>query len=844
MFAGNYNVTVQDVNGCTNTIAVAVNNLSAPSIQTVTQTDVTCNGANNGTITLSANGGMGSLSYSIDNGTNFQTNPVFQSLAPGNYSVVVQDGNGCTVTSTATIAEPLAIQINVTTTNTTCGNNNGTIDVLANGGTGSLTYSNDGGSINQASGHFGNVSAGTYQIVVTDDNGCTSTSQIIVTDAPSPVIANTPLVQISCNGLNDGAITINTLGGLAPLQYSIDNGINSQPSGLFGNLSPGNYQILVTDANGCTAATFVVLVQPLGITANASTINANCGTADGAITIAASGGSGALQFSIDNGVSFQSASSFGFLTAGNYSVIIRDANGCTNTVTATVSNNSAPSISAVSTTDITCFGAGNGVISVSANGGSGTLQYSIDNGATFQTSQIFNNVVAGNYTVVVQDAGGCTVTDVVSVTEPSMLNMSNTTSGSTCGILNGQINISANGGTAPFQFSIDSGVTFQSTATFSGLTSGIYQLQVQDANGCVINTTTQVANAPSPQINQVTHTDLTCFGSQNGTISIASSGGASPVMYSVDGGAQFQVGAVFSSLNAGSYQILIQDVNGCTATSSVVVTEPSAIAVTSVSTDATCGNSNGTLAVNTIGGSGILTYSIDSGLNFQSGSLFQNLLAGSYNLVVQDANGCTSSAIALVSNASAPVINAAPVTNVSCNGYNDGSIVIQASGGLGILTYSINGGVTSFPGGIFNNLIAGSYNIIVTDSTGCSVTAVANISQPSAILSSTSVVNAICGSNNGAITITASGGVGALQYSINNGGSFQAVNIFNNLGAGNYQVVVSDANGCTIGAVASISNANAPVIQSTNVTHVSCFGGNNGAIVINANGGTVFCSIP
>ncbi len=838
LFAGNYTVTVQDANGCTNTIAVAVNNLSAPSIQTVTQTDITCNGANNGTITLSANGGTGALSYSIDNGTSFQTSPVFQSLAPGNYNVVVQDGNGCTVTSTATIAEPLAIQINVTATNTTCGNNNGTIDIQANGGTGSLTYSNDGGSNFQASGLFGNVLAGTYQIVVTDGNGCTSTSQIIVTDAPSPVIANTPLVQISCNGLSDGSITINALGGLAPLQFSIDNGTNSQATGLFNNLSPGNYQILVTDANGCIATSSAILVQPLGITANASTINANCGTADGTITIAASGGSGVLQFSIDNGASFQTASSFGFLVAGNYSVIIRDANGCTNTVTATVSNNSAPSISAVSATDITCFGAGNGIISVSANGGSGTLQYSIDNGATFQASQIFNNVIAGNYTVVVQDAGGCTVTDVVAVTEPSMLNMSNTTNGSTCGLLNGQINISVSGGTAPFQFSVDSGVTFQSTSTFSGLTSGIYQLQVQDANGCIINTTTQVANAPSPQISQVAHTDLSCFGSQNGSISIASSGGTSPVMYSIDGGAQFQAGAVFSNLNAGSYQILIQDVNGCTATSSVVVTEPTAIAVTSASTDATCGNSNGTLTVNTIGGSGTLTYSIDSGLNFQSGSLFQNLLAGTYNLVVQDANGCTSSTIALVSNASAPVINAAPVTNVSCNGYNDGSITIQASGGLGILTYSINGGVTSFPGGIFNNLTAGSYNIIVTDSTGCSVTAVANITQPSAILSNTAVVNAICGSNNGAITITASGGVGTLQYSINNGGSFQAGNIFNNLGAGNYQVVVSDANGCTIGAVASISNANAPVIQSTNVTNVSCFGGNNGAITINANGGT------
>ena len=838
LYAGNYTVTVQDANGCTGTIAVAVNNLSAPSIQNLAPTNITCNGSDNGTITVSASGGTGALSYSIDNGASYQSGSVFQSLPPGNYNVVVQDGNGCTVTSTAIITEPLAIQINSTATNTTCGNSNGSIDIQGSGGTGVLTYSNNGGTNFQPSGLFGNVLAGTYQLVVTDGNGCTATSQVVVTDAPSPVIANTPLVQISCNGLSDGSITINTLGGLAPLQYSIDNGTTTQSSGLFSNLSPGNYQIIVTDANGCTATSSAMLNQPLGITASASTVNANCGTADGTITITASGGSGTLQYSIDNGISFQSASSFGFLVAGNYNVIVRDANGCTNTVSTTVSNNSAPSISVVSATDITCFGAGNGTISVSANGGSGILQYSINNGASFQTSQVFNNVVAGTYTVVVQDAGGCTVTDVVSIAEPSMVIVNNTTSGSTCGLLNGLINISANGGTSPFQFSIDSGITFQSTATFSGLASGNYQLLVQDANGCTINSTTQVADAPSPQISQIAHTDLTCFGSQNGTISIASAGGTSPVMYSIDGGTQFQAGAVFSNLISGSYQILIQDANGCTATSSVLVAEPSAIAVTSVTTDATCGNSNGSLIINTIGGSGVLTYSIDSGLNFQSNSLFQNLLAGTYNIIVQDANGCTSSANAVVSNASAPVINATPATNVSCNGYNDGSISIAASGGLGTLTYSINGGITSFPSGIFSNLIAGSYNILVTDSAGCTVTAVANITQPTAILSSTAVVNAICGSTNGEITITASGGVGTLQYSIDNGGSFQPGNIFNSLGAGNYQIVVSDANGCTIGAVVSVNNTNAPVIQSTNVTNVSCFGGNNGSIIINANGGT------
>ena len=836
--SGNYTVIVQDANGCTVSVSATVNSNAAPVISAVASSDITCYGAANGSVTVNANGGTGALQYSIDNGNTYQSSGVFNNLNPGNYAIVVTDASGCTTTSQATLTEPDLLTINASAQQSTCGLANGDISVTAAGGTSPYSFSNDNGSTFQSQNTFSGLVGGNYQVIIQDANGCTASSTINVPSAPSPVINNVTATPISCSGLTNGNINVNVTGGSAPLQFSIDNGTTFQAGNNFSNLNGGNYQIIVQDANGCTATAATSVSQPLPITLSAATVNANCNQADGSVTVNASGGTGAFVYSLDHGSSFQQAAVFNFLPAGNYTIIIQDANGCMDSVTAAVSNNAAPVISAVNGTDVTCNGLNNGTVSINASGGTGTLQYSVNNGATYQSSPLFSNVIPGSYTVVVQDASGCTVTSSITVAEPPLLTFTSTATGSTCGNANGNITISSNGGTSPYQYSSDNGLTFQTTNQFSSLASGNYQLVITDANGCSASSAVQVGSAPSPVINNVAHTDLNCNGSGNGTITISVSNGTAPLQYSIDNGATFQSANAFANLSAGSYQVLVQDANGCTVSSSAILSEPQAIALNTSSTDATCGNANGTLTVSAAGGSGMLTYSIDGGVNYLSDSLFLNLLAGNYNVVVQDANGCTSSVAASILNTASPVVSSSPVTNVSCFGYNDGSVVVNVTGGTGTLSYSINGGITSQSSNIFSSLTSGNYTVLVTDAQGCSVTANIIITEPDEIVINIAVTDASCGVSNGSITLNASGGAGTLQYSINNGSSYQAGGSFPNQGAGNYQIIVQDANGCIATDVASISNTNAPVISNVSYSSLTCNGSNDGMITISATGGT------
>jgi len=836
--AGNYNIIVQDANGCSNNIAVVVNNNAAPAISNVAAIDITCNGANNGSIIITANGGTGVLQYSINNGTTYQAANVFNNVSPGNYAVVVQDVNGCTVTSIAVIAEPALLLMNSNTTTSTCGIANGTVIINANGGTVPLQYSINNGTTFQSGNNFANLASGAYQLMVTDANGCTASVNANVGNAPSAVINNVVANDISCNGLTNGSVVISATGGTAPLQYSIDNGATYQTGNNFSNLSVGNLQIVVQDANGCLTNSSAAIVQPAAIVLNSNTFNSNCNQADGSISINANGGSGALQYSIDNGVSFQPVSIFNFIAAGNYNIIVQDANGCTNTVAAVVNNNAAPAISNIAAVDITCNGANNGSINVTANGGTGALQYSINNGSTFQAGNVFNNISPGNYAIVVQDANGCTITSNAVVVEPALLVMNANTTVSTCGIANGSVTINANGGIAPLQYSNNNGTTYQAGNNFASLASGAYQLIVTDANGCTASSNANVGGAPSPTINNVAATDLSCNGSNDGTISISVTGGTAPLQYSIDNGTTFQPSNQFANVAVGNWQIVVQDANGCTVNSNAAIAQPAAINYTVLTVDATCGNNNGTLTINANGGAGALTFSIDNGANFQSGNVFNNLLAGNYNIVVQDANGCNANGISAVTNTAAPVINTMPLTHASCHGLNDGNIIINVTGGNGALTYSINGGITTQASNTFNNLTAGNYNIVITDASGCSVTAAAIINEPTAINVNVNTTTATCGVANGSVTVNANGGAGALQYSINNGTSFQPTGNFASQLAGNYSIVVQDANGCTATANAAVQNTNAPVIAGTPYTDITCNGLNNGTITVNANGGT------
>jgi gliding motility-associated-like protein len=835
--AGNYLITVQDANGCQDSIVASVSNAQAPVIASVLAVHVTCNSGNDGSVTINAVGGTGTLEYSIDNGNTFQAGNSFTGLPAGNYDVVVRDANGCLSTSGVQVTEPPALSLSAAPVTSTCGNSNGSITITAGGGTGSIQYSNDNGTAWQSSPAFGGLAAGSYAIVVQDDNGCTETMNVNVPGAPSPVIAAVPVTDVTCNSGTNGSIAINSNGGTGAIQYSIDNGVTFQAGNVFGGLQAGNYQVLIQDANGCTDATTAVIAEPTPLALSATSIDATCNGSNGTITVNGGGGTGSIQFSINGGVSFQPGTSFNGLMAGNYTIIAQDANGCIDSIAVVVNNALAPVIASVQLVDVTCHSGNNGSVTINANGGTGLLQYSIDNGNTFQGLNVFANLPAGIYDIAVRDANGCLATSSAQITEPDPVTFTASPATETCGDGNGSVTLSATGGTGTLQYSLDGGVTFQPQNQFTGLAAGNYQIVIQDANGCTASGSTLVSNAPSPTIVSVNTSNLICFQSGNGSITITASGGSGSLQFSINGGINSQAGGNFTNLAAGNYSLVVTDTNGCEAISSAIITQPDPVVFSASTIQALCGGSNGSISLSASGGVGNYLFSIDSGMTFQPGSVFTGLASGNYQVFVQDNSGCTASGMVPVSNAQAPVITSTALHDASCYGMNDGEITIVASGGSGALSYSINGGVTWQLGNLFANIPAGTYSIVVADTNGCLATSPAVIAEPPQIVFSSVTVGSTCGNADGSVTLTASGGTGILQYSIDGGNTMQSASVFSNIGAGNYSIVIQDATGCLANGIASVSNTNGPVITVTVPSGLTCFGSNDGSISVVANGG-------
>ena len=272
-----------------------------------------------GTLTITGNGGAGNYQYSIDGGTTFQSSGSFNGLAAGNYNIVVEDAFGCQGTGTETVGSSGGGSIvNINSSNPSCnGVLDGTISITANsGGNPPLQYSIDGGATFQSSSNFSGLSGGVYPIVVQDNIGCQITSSVTLVEPAAITFTNT-LTHPLCNGDNNGSIIINASGGNGSLQYSIDGGTNFQVANTFNNLSSGNYNLVIQDANNCQITGNATLNNPALITFTNSSNNETCGNANGIIV--GSGGTGSLQYSIDGGANFR----LGFyrLTGFTYSII-------------------------------------------------------------------------------------------------------------------------------------------------------------------------------------------------------------------------------------------------------------------------------------------------------------------------------------------------------------------------------------------------------------------------------------------------------------------------------------------------------------------------------------------
>ena len=517
----------------------------------------------------------------------------------------------------------------------------------------------------------------------------------------------------------------------------------------------------------------------------------------------------------------------------NYTVEVRDVNGCLFSTSAIITTTSGPTAIATAIVNAAC-GASNGSITLGAvTGGLAPYTYSVD-GSAFTATLVYNNLAAASHSIDVRDANGCVFSTSVTITNaggPTAV-ITNVTS-ATCGASNGTLTLGAvTGGAAPYSYSVD-GSPFTAILVYTNLTAATYSIDVRDANGCIFTTSAIITNTSGPTAIATTLTGATC-GASNGTITLgAVTGGVAPFTYSVDGGA-FTATLVYNNLAAASHSIDVRDANGCVFSTSITISNtagPTAIVSTVVNT--ACGVSNGSLTLGAVtGGVAPYTYSIDGGA-FTATTSYTNLAAGTYTIDVRDANGCVFSTTASISNTTGPTGIATTVTGATCDASN-GSITLGAvTGGVAPYEYSVDGSAfsatTSYPG-----MAAGTIAVEVRDANGCIFSTsviITGTSGPTAI--ATTVVDATCGASNGSITLGAvTGGVAPYVYSVD-ASPFTGTTSYTNLASGSHPIQVRDVNGCVFSASATIADAGGPTAIVTNVTSATC-GATNGTLTLGA----------
>jgi hypothetical protein len=819
--AGNYSLTVTDANNCTVVNNISINEPLALSTN-INTTNISCNGNNDGVATAVVSGGTAGYSYNWSNGATTATN---SNLTPGSYTLTITDANTCTNTATVTITEPTVLTSNSSSTDVSCNaGNNGSASISPAGGTAPYSYNWSSG---QTTATANNLAAGNYSATVTDANGCISNTSVSINE-PTAISSNiSNIVNLSCNGDNNGSASLNVSGGTAGYSYNWSNGTSTAN---ISGLSAGSYNVTITDANGCTLTDNLNITEPTAIIPSTSSTNASCnGTADGTASATASGGQGApYTFNWSNGATTANITG---LAAGNYTLTVTDANACavTSSLTITQPNPISPTISTSS--PVSCNGGSNGVLNATTTGGTAPYTYQWSNGAT--TASV-SGLAAGNYTLTSTDANGCSATILAVVTQPAAINISMSSSSESCTGNDGTASATVSNATAPINYNWSNGST---TTNINNLTSGTYSLTVTDANGCSATSSVVVANGCAPcnlVASAVVDNNPFCLGQASGQATASGSAGTAPYSYIWSNG---QTTATATGLVAGNYSVTVADASSCVDVAAVTLTNPNPIAAPVSKTDESCAGNDATATVNASGGSAPYSYSWSDGQTTQTAT---GLSAGSYSITTTDANGCTISAnvnILLVCNPCTLTASANTTANVSCNGAADGSISASAANGNAPYSYQWSTGASSTT---VNGLAGGVYTITITDANSCTATATTTVTEAPALSTTINAsTNVSCnGGSDGSLSVNTSGGQAPYNYQWSTGASTATIN---NLSAGTYSLTITDNAGCEENFSATIT-APLAIAITVNTVDESCTG-NDGSAMSNATGGTAPYSI-
>ncbi|MEZ5039327.1 MAG: SdrD B-like domain-containing protein [Saprospiraceae bacterium] len=679
------------------------------------------------------------------------------------------------------------------------------------------------------------VAEGDYYLTVTDDLGCEATFilPVVINEFDLSITPTDP----AC-GASDGSIDITVNTGLPPYTYDwSDNGLDGMedPTGL----SEGTYSVTVTDANGSTATETIELNGAGGLNLVLAPTNPTCGNSNGAIDLTVTGAGGPLTYDWAHLPGPGEPEDLTNLAAGTYSVTVTDGS-CTSSASITLTTTTPPSLSETHV-DATC-GMNNGSIDLTATGGTGGYTFDWDHIAGSSNSEDLTNLAPGTYDVTVTDGSGCT--DNLSITIDSETGPSLVTAlvNETCGLSNGSIDLTVNGGTAPYTYDWDYDGTGDNNdpedLTFIG--AGTYNVTVTDDNGCTATAGVSLTDTPLPTLT-LSAVDASICTETDGAVNLTVNGSTGPYFYDWDNDGEaapdFDTEDL-SNVGPGTYTVTVTDQNGCTVTGMVTVGLTTAVALVLDITDPTTCDETGSVDMTITGGTGPFTvdWSNDGTGDDDDTEDQTGLAPGVYTVVVTEANGCTTTENISIRDIREPVLSYT-LTEPSCGGAN-GAIDLEIAGGDGVGPYTYDWD-TDGTGDVddsqdLSSLAPGAYTVVVTDELGCTTSLTINLPASGAPALSVFITDESCSASDGAIDIDISGGTMPYTIDWDHIPGSPDMEDLTGLSAGTYTVSVTDMNGCLVTASAIVNDNPSPTL--TNSTTAESCDGNDGAINLNPMG--------
>lgn len=812
-------------------------------------THIKCKGANNGSITLSPSNGTAPYQFQWSNG---RTSSTISNLSAGDYVVTVTDVQACSSTSVINILEPAALNLAVNRiAQPTCAGNDGMLSIRPLGGTTPYRYAWSNGATTSS---LSNLSGGTYTLTVTDANQCTTTGTWELLNATLPPFTST-VTPIPCLG-GRGAITLNLSTSTQALWQDGSTLKNRD------QLLPGTYHVTISAGGACIEELEFVLAEPplLAIQCALVSHQTTQSGKEGQIDVTVRGGTPPYRLSLTGpkvlspNLNFNTQYSFKDLSAGTYTLSATDSRGCIASCGTIIieARLCTLSLNTVTTTEVSCFGANDGVVTVSATG-SGTLTYTLTGPGGYnqqQNQSTFTGLAPGNYNLTVKDPAGCTVTGTARIIEPQVLAL-------TCSQVplshvdstNASINIAWSGGLAPYTLiwngGADQSLPMAGQLTLSELPADSFQLTIQDNRGCQ-TTCSQIIGEITCAVSAELQAQVGCAGLNAGQLRLDVQSALAPLTFAWRGPRTLQGGGPFTDLVDGSYAVTIIDRQGCTSTANASLESWPLPDVTCavISHQRTLNGQEGTLVVEGQAGHTVLITNIAGfsprtipSTNGQV--LIEQLQPGSYDLLVTSTQGCTTSCTQVIEPKICTIAAITRAKHLSCADVSDGALTLQISGAVQPEINVTGPGGRRWTASVLNGLSRGTYFYQVGDGEGCIVEGAVELTAPSPLLVAKTVQEPTDSLNpNGIIALTPSGGSSPYQVLWSHGGNglFQS-----KLSVGTYKYTITDQNGCQLrdSIMLQLTGAArcASLIIQAQVTPASCSQARDGSIALILNGG-------